>query len=222
MLMRRIGTLGVVLTRVIGGLTAGKRSRWLLAGLSLTLMTSALALGGAGEVAHASTSAEATVYEFAGEVHPQGKPDYCLDVTKGIVSAGKCASESPREWGGSMLCTKAGGKELCTGSLYLYDSSGANLTGQAAGVYGPTSPGYKHLKNYVVLCAPDVTTCLSGLGWIPGGAGGTEDQMWVPSRNNAAIVWPRNLGSSARVSLGKNNGTFSAVWTHPAWKLTSS
>jgi hypothetical protein len=220
MFMRRTGALGAVLTRAMGGFTAVKGTRWLLAGLSLTLMTSALALGGAGEVAQASTSAESTVYDFAGEVHPQGEPEYCLGVSKGFVSVGKCTSESLREWGGSMLCTKVGGKELCTGSLYLYDSSGANPTGQTVGVYGPTSPGYKHLKNYVVLCAPDTTTCLSGLGWIPGGAGGTEDQMWVPSRNNAAIVWPRKLGNSALVSLGKNSSKFGAVWTHPAWALT--
>ena len=221
MLMRRIGTLGVLLTRAMGGFTAVKRSRWLLAGLSLTLMTSALALGGTGEVAQASTSAESTVYDFAGEVHPQGEPEYCLSVTKGRVSVGKCASVSSHEWGGSMLCTKVGGKELCTGSLYLYDSSGENPTGQSVGVYSPTSPGYKHLKSWVVLCSPDVTTCLSGLGWVPGGAGGTEDQMWVPSRNNAAIVWPRNLGSSAFVSLGKNSSEFGAVWTHPAWTVTT-
>jgi hypothetical protein len=239
-------------TRTMRRFTAVKRSRQLLAGVSLTVMTSVLALGGAGGVAQASTpptpstapaptptapapaptpmenEAESTFWEFWGEVHPPGKPKYCLSALGTawgnriyVVLCG--ATSYFDEWSGQRYCKKIGGKELCTGFLVLLTKNGENPVDGGVGVFGPTSPSYKKNKN-VILCPLGATKCLTGLGWIPVGTSGTEDEMWVPSRSNAAILWPKSLsGSGDVVSLGSSSAKkYDPVWSHPKWEQEQS
>jgi hypothetical protein len=221
--------------RGMGVRTGTKRSRRLLAGVSLTLLTSAFTLGGAVTTAQASAPAsQSAVYEFLGngEIHPQGADGYCLSSFGGrydvVLQAAKCGLKGYLDkWAGSMVCTKVGSKEVCTGQLYILSANGANPTGGAAGVYGPSSPHYKDSKNDVILCPPDESpsVCNSLLSFIHTGSPGTADQFWVPTRNNAAIIWERagvnGKHDAEDVELGKEDKNYGAEWTHPAWEKES-